>query len=247
MQLSDFLPVPALESAKRILCFQPHPDDNEVGAGATLAKLARGGCEVIFVTMTDGSKGIEDAGLSAEEIRTIRQGEAAAAGEILGVSRQIFLDFVDGETPEPAGMKEAVIRLIREVQPGFVLTVDPWLPYEAHPDHRNVGLAVAEAISASGNRHYLPEGPAPWRVEALVLHATLWPNTFVDVDGYWDQKTAAIRAHRSQFSDEEWQFLGPYFDYKARGYAEGSGCERAEAFKVLPPITLHMSTDTVNF
>ena len=247
MDITELLRIPDLEGAKRLLCVQPHPDDNEVGAGATIAKLADKGCEVIFLTVTDGSKGTADPSVSAEELMARRCAEAQAAGELLGVREQIFLDYVDGETPDATVLRGPIMEQIRKVKPDFVLTVDPWLPYEAHQDHRHVGLAVAEAVLGAGNIHYLKDGPEPWAVTALVFHSTTKPNTFIDVDGYWERKVEAIRAHESQFSDADWQFLGMYFDYKARAYAEGRDCERAEAFKVLPPITLHMSVDTVDY
>lgn len=247
MNINDLLQIPDLEGAQRLLCIQPHPDDNEVGAGATIAKLAAKGCEVFFLTITDGSKGTSDPSISAKEMQAIRQAEAKAAGELLGVKEQIFLDFIDGEAPAPAELRDPIIEQIRKIRPDFVLTADPWLPYEAHQDHRNVGMAVAEAVLCSGNIHYLQDGPQPWEVTALVFHSTTKPNTFINIDGFWERKIEAMRAHKSQFTDQSLQFLGLYFDHKARDYAQGRGCERAEAFKVLPPITLHMSVDTINY
>jgi LmbE family N-acetylglucosaminyl deacetylase len=57
MDLKQMLPMPKLEECKSLLCIQPHPDDNEVGAGGTIAKLVRQGCQVTYLTVTDGSKG----------------------------------------------------------------------------------------------------------------------------------------------------------------------------------------------
>ena len=57
MNLKDFFPLPDLESCQNLLCIQPHPDDNEVGAGATIARLTAKGCRITYLTVTDGRYG----------------------------------------------------------------------------------------------------------------------------------------------------------------------------------------------
>ncbi len=39
------IPIPDLSSARRLLCIQPHYDDNDIAAGGTIAALAAAGCE----------------------------------------------------------------------------------------------------------------------------------------------------------------------------------------------------------
>jgi hypothetical protein len=100
MNVRDYLPIPDLLKCKSLLCIQPHPDDNEVGAGATIAKLARSGCKVTYLTVTDGSKGTDDPGMSTSELAKIRRRETEDAAGLLGVSSLRFLDFEDGSYPE---------------------------------------------------------------------------------------------------------------------------------------------------
>ena len=50
-------PLPQIEHYNRYLFIGPHPDDIEIGAGATAAKLAAAGKEVCFLICTDGRFG----------------------------------------------------------------------------------------------------------------------------------------------------------------------------------------------
>ena len=248
MNIKDYVPIPELEKCRNLLCIQPHPDDNEVGAGATIAKLAGNGCRITYLTVTDGSKGTDDPRISVQELAGIRRKETEDAGKLLGVSSFRYLDYVDGSYPDERELCERIVPVIREVRPEIVMTVDPFLPYEVHPDRRRVGMAAAQACLFASNIHFGIAGgklPEKWDVNGVAFQSTAYPNTFVDVDDTWEIRNKAILAHKSQFDPKSFELLGMYFDYKSRQYAEGKDFERAEAFKVLAPIYLHMSVDTI--
>jgi LmbE family N-acetylglucosaminyl deacetylase len=126
------------------------------------------------------------------------------------------------------------------------MTVDPWMPYEAHPDHYKVGRAVAAAILAAHTIMY-PEAGAPFEVSQVGFYATSYPNTFIDVTAYWEKKMDAILTHDSQFNTPEWPLLSQFFSYQGNelfqvlkqhgGAVAPNGY--AEAFKVLAARQLH--------
>ncbi len=247
MDMRDILPLPDLERCSSLLCIQPHPDDNEVGAGATIAKLAANGCKVAYLTVTDGSIGSTDASASPEATAAIRRSEARASASYLGVSECIFLDIPDGSYPGEKLLCQSIVSVIRKVKPEIVMAPDPFLPYEAHPDHRKVGMAVAEACLFSPFPGFRTgEQTAPWQVSGIAFHSTAYPNTFIGVDATWDMKLKALSMHESQFSKDMLERLGMYFSFKAARYAMGLSCEKAEAFKVLSCDHLHMNVDTIN-
>jgi LmbE family N-acetylglucosaminyl deacetylase len=247
MDISDILPLPDIERCSSLLCIQPHPDDNEVGAGATIAKLAAKGCNVTYLTVTDGSMGSMDESASPKKITEIRRNEARASASYLGVSECIFLDFPDGSYPDEKLLCQSIVSIIRNVKPEIVMAPDPFLPYEAHPDHRKVGMAAAEACLFSPFPGFkTQEQTAPWQVSGIAFHSTAYPNTFIDVDATWHMKKKALAMHESQFSKEMLERLCMYFDFKASQYAAGRQCEKAEAFKVLSCDHLHMNVDTIN-
>ena len=49
-----------LRDARSILCIQPHYDDNDLGAGGTIAALHDAGCQVVYLTVTDDLVGVKD-------------------------------------------------------------------------------------------------------------------------------------------------------------------------------------------
>jgi len=255
-ELLQMMPVPELLSMRRILCIQPHPDDMEVAAGGTIARLVRSGAVVAYVTVTDGSLGSSDPRDDRKVVRERRRREQEAAARILGVAELRWLDFPDGGEYSEDEARARILAEIRRFQPEAVITIDPWLPYEGHPDHRKTGLAAVgaallaafpRAIDAgeenfTGSASPGAEAPPPG-VQAVVLAATAAPNAFVDVTSTWEQKMEAIRAHASQFPDATWPFYEGYLRAKAAQHGKGIGAERAEAFKVLAPTHLHMNPD----
>jgi len=249
MLAKDVISIPDLLSARSVLVVQPHPDDADIGAGATLAKLARAGATITLVTMTDGRRGTMDATQPMDELVDIRRHEQEQAARATGVKNLIWFDFQDGELPYSQGPRDRLITVIRQYRPDLVMTVDPWLPYEAHPDHRHTGLAAAAACLFSSMPTFNPEdlgaGLQPHAPAMVAFFGTANPNRFIDVDDTWQAKVEAISAHKSQFSGQILQLFLLYLDLKARELAAGRGFERAEAFKLLTPTHLHYNVDAV--
>lgn len=248
MESKDFLPIPDLDECRTLLCVQPHPDDNEVGAGATIARLASRGCRIVYLTVTNGNMGSFDPGARPEDIAAIRRSEAVEAASVLGVAETRFLDYDDAGWPDEKRLCMDIACVIRDVRPEMILTVDPFLPYEVHPDHLKVGMATAQAFLLCPFPHFPGAGCVSTEalpLKGLVFHSTAWPNTFIDANETWEKKIMAIEKHQSQFGPGLTDELKAYFDYKARTYGSAAGFERAEAFKVLTGSHLHMNVDTI--
>ena len=71
-------PLPRIENYERYLFLGPHPDDIEIGAGATAAKLAALGKQVCFLICTDGRFGDGSApdGIHGQALIEMRKQEA---------------------------------------------------------------------------------------------------------------------------------------------------------------------------
>ncbi len=249
MELKDILPVPDLEGCKKLLCIQPHPDDNEVAAGATIAKLAKLGCAITYLTVTDGSMGSPDPAADPCALAAVRKKEVEASAAFLGAEKTVFLDFADGGYADEKLLCQSIADVIRQVKPELVIAPDPFLPYEAHPDHRRVGMAAAEACIFSRFPLFQKQGGEKqdaWAVEGIAFYASAHPNTFIGVDDTWEIKMKALAIHQSQFSQETLERLGMYFAFKAAGYAQGRPFKMAEAFKVLSCDHMHMNVDTIH-
>lgn len=107
-----------------VLVVGPHPDDQELGMGGTIALLAAQGHSVLLLDMTNG----EPTPLGDPAARAK---EAALAAEILGV-RRVCLGLPNRELTHSIGARHAVAKVIREHQASIVFA--PFFE-DAHPDH----------------------------------------------------------------------------------------------------------------
>src|SRR5205807_1547507 len=78
----------------RVLVISPHPDDEAIGCGGTLRQHVLQGDTVRVVFLTSGENG--GHGMPPEETGRIREEEARAAAEILGISEVEFWREPDG-------------------------------------------------------------------------------------------------------------------------------------------------------
>jgi len=176
------------------LCIGAHPDDVEIGMGATVAKMARQGARVVIVDLTNG----EPTPHGSPEIRAV---ESADAARILGVSRRTLsgrnrylMDTVEARTE--------LAEVIRELRPRVL-----FMPYgdDAHPDHIAASsIALAARFYSKFTKTEMTGTPVfPERVyRYMAVHQRIVaePSFIVEVSDDLDTKLAAIRAYASQFS-----------------------------------------------
>ncbi|MFK7811072.1 MAG: bacillithiol biosynthesis deacetylase BshB1 [Maribacter sp.] len=181
-----------------ILAFGAHPDDVELGAGATIAKEISLGKKVGVVDLTRGELGTRG---SAE----IRDNEAAHSAEILGLSARENLAFADGFFVNDKTHQTEVIKMIRKYRPEVVLcnAID-----DRHIDHPKGSKLVSEACFLSGLIKFetildgkKQEAWRPKRVYHYIQWKNLEPDFVVDVTGFIDKKVESILAYSSQFYD----------------------------------------------
>ncbi|WP_350291716.1 bacillithiol biosynthesis deacetylase BshB1 [uncultured Croceitalea sp.] len=223
-----------------ILAFGAHPDDVELGAGATIAKEIANGKKVGIIDLTRGELGTRG---SAE----IRDGEATAAAKILDVSIRENLEFADGFFINDKAHQIEVIRMVRKYQPEIVLCN---AIADRHIDHGKGSNLVSDACFLSGLKKIDTKlvgqetHQNPWRPK-VVYHYIQWknvePDFVVNVTGFMDKKTSAILAYSSQFydprSDEpETPISSKTFiesvNYRARDLGRLVGVDYAEGFTV---------------
>lgn len=234
------------EDLRRVICVQPHPDDTDIGIGGTIAKLSKLGCEVIYVTMTDDRASISDPSMSTEDIVKVRRKEQEEAAKVLGVGELIWLDYIDSELYPSLEARSRLIELIRRKRPEAVFTLDPWLTYEAHLDHRSTGIMASEAMIFSGlhnvNPEQLREDLHPHQPGYIAYYVTQRPNTYVDISDSLEDKLEAVRKHRTQF-EGKWDFYESFVRFQAERYGRELGTKYAEALKIMPPLLLHYNVD----
>ncbi len=173
-----------------ILAFGAHPDDVELFAGGTIAKMGAFGHAAGIVDMTRGELGTR--GTAA-----LRRREAAEAARILGLAVRENLGLSDGDVRSTPQARLKVIRMLRKYRPHVVLT-HYW--DDRHPDHVNTSRLVAEAVHHSGLAK-IKTGQERYRPRTLLffkLPPDVPPSFIVDVSEYAEQRSRAIAAHSSQ-------------------------------------------------
>jgi LmbE family N-acetylglucosaminyl deacetylase len=190
---------PGALQPRRVLAVGAHPDDIEFGCGATLARWAASGSEVVLLVLTDGSKGTWERDADVAALVEVRRAEQEAAARTLGAAGVEFLDLVDGELEAGRAERAAVCEVIRRVQPDTVISHDPWKRYRLHPDHRRAGELVVDAIIAARDPHFYPERGGAHRPERLLLFEAEDPDHVEDATPGFDDKVAALLCHRSQW------------------------------------------------
>ena len=181
-----------------ILAFGAHPDDVELGCGATLGKEISKGKRVGIIDLTRGELGTRG---TAE----IRDQEAQNAAEILGVDVRCNLSFADGFFINDRNHQLTLIELIRLYQPDVVFCN---AIKDRHIDHAKGSSLVSDACFLSGliKIETKKDGKLqqPWRPK-VVYHYIQWqsltPDFVVDVSSHFDKKIEAVLAYKSQFYD----------------------------------------------
>lgn len=235
-------PLPELDSFNRYLFIGPHPDDIEIGAGATAAKLAENGKTVAFLCCTDGRYG--SAAVPPEELIPIRQAEAKASAAALGVSDIRFLPFCDGGFYDKHELVGAIAKVVGEFNPDIIFCPDPQVKSECHPDHLNVGKA------ASGIAYFAPyegimqrHGAASAPVKAIAYYMTASPNRYVKTSKkLLDRQLSAIfDCHKSQFPEgsSEGKAIALYLKLRSLDFGARRLCLHAEGFRVLDTLRMH--------
>jgi LmbE family N-acetylglucosaminyl deacetylase len=241
----------------KILVVGPHPDDQELGMGATIALLAQQGHDVLLLDVTDG----EPTPYGSHEIR---RAEARAALDVIneaaarsgtghGVSR-LLLGLENRTVEHTIAARHAVAGVIRAHQAEMIFV--PY-PEDAHPDHRAVTRIAEDArFDAKLSRVEMPTPVDGWTGAALEVgppkyakwffyyYAThlRWvadPSFVVDVSGLGPAKIASIKAYHTQFvMPEKNRGVVEWVEASLRYFGSRIGVESGEAFFTKEPLGL---------
>ena len=250
--LKAAVPIPKLETYQRFLFVGPHPDDIEIGAGATAAKFAAMGKDICFLVCMDGRFGDGNApeGIRGDALVALRKQEAIASAAMLGVKDVRFLDLCDGGFYEQKELVEGISRVVGDFRPDAILAPDPDVTSECHADHRNVGAAARQiAYFAPYGGIMAGYGAQTAPVQALAYFMTAKPNRFVKTRGYLKLQLQSIfDCHRSQFPEgcADAKSIPLYLKLRAIdfGLRSGKGC--AEGFRVLGVTHMHCFPEAGN-
>ena len=215
------------------VCVGAHPDDVEIGMGATVAKLSRQGRRVAIVDLTNG----EPTPFGTVEKRAE---ESRAAAACLGAHR-VTLSQPNRYLFDTVEARKELAEVLRELRPRML-----FIPFatDAHPDHIAASqIAMAARFYSkftktdmSGEPFYPPR---VFRYVAVHQRIIAEPSFIVEVGEDLERKLESLRAYRSQFVDNATNSgLIDLVSHNARMWGALGGVPAGEPFFALEPITL---------
>jgi LmbE family N-acetylglucosaminyl deacetylase len=226
----------------RVLVIAPHADDETLGMGGTIARLAAEGHDVHVALMTgNGEDGPHPFVPRADFDRVRREFDSALSA--LGVSRKILCDL-----PAVLVDREPIYKL-NDVTKNVIEQAAPerlYLPFafDLHRDHRALFYSFIVhcrsylPLGRSVREVYCYETPSETHLAAPYLEPAFVPNVFVDISGYLDAKLAALDCYESQAQAAPLPRSRVAIEALARLRGSQIGVAAAEAFVLIRKLDL---------
>lgn len=219
-----------------VLVVAAHPDDEVLGAGATMARLADEGHVVTVLILAQGVTSRSDAGGSAEAALEHLRQESRQAARVLGVDDVVHADYPDNQMDTVPLLE--VVKRIEEVsdrtRPEVVLCQSG---RDVNVDHRRVFQAVLAATRPQPGHHvrsvlaFEVPSSTEWAFEAT--GGAFAPTVFYDVSAHVDRKLEALAAYRSELRDAPHPRSLDHVERLLRVRGAAVGVVAAEAFEIV--------------
>ncbi|MBK5931285.1 PIG-L family deacetylase [Halochromatium salexigens] len=229
--------VPTATRLGAVLVIAAHPDDEVLGCGGTVAKLAASGTAVHLTFLADGvgARCETDASLSPVDHQALdqRRNSARRAANILGATSVSFDDLPDNRLDSIPLLEitQRIEALIAQHRPSMVLTHHAG---DLNIDHQRVHQAVITSCRPQRGHPVQTilsfEVPSSTEWQPPGSGAVFAPNWFVDISATLEQKLAALDAYAEELRDWPHPRSRQGVEHLARWRGATVGCEAAEAF-----------------
>ena len=189
---------------KTVLVISAHPDDEVLGAGGTIAKLAAEGMECHLLIVTDGSSSqYRDSDKLAEIIAGKKQ-ETLNCANILGFKSIHYGNLPDMklDAVPHVEINQVIEKVIDEIQPDTVFT-HFW--GDVNMDHQNVYkstlVAVRPVMGQVVRELYCYRVPSSTEWTPNKEDTMFMPNYFVDIHQFAEQKYKAFACYATELRD----------------------------------------------
>ena len=219
--------------SQSILILAAHPDDEVLGCGGTIAKLADEGATIHIAFLADGvfSRGGDQK--QQQDDLYARRGAAQKACDILGANSVSFGEFPDNrmDTIAQLDITRAVEALIAKHRPETVFT---HLSGDVNIDHRrtheSVVIACRPQFGHSVKTLLCFEVPSSTEWQLPGSAPVFAPNWFVDISRTLDRKLSALGVYATELRSWPHPRSRRGVEHLAHWRGATVGVDAAEAF-----------------
>lgn len=187
-----------------VMVIAAHPDDEVLGLGGTIAKLADRGANIHLLILTDGSTSQYRNDPDLAEILHEKKNETEACAKILGIQTIIYGGFPDMklDTIPHIILNQCIEQALNQYHPEIVFT-HFW--GDVNLDHQlafhSTMVAVRPTKEQTVRELFCYRIPSSTEWSAPNETKAFSPNYFVDVSGYEKQKKKAIACYEKELRE----------------------------------------------
>ena len=218
----------------KVLVIAPHPDDEVLGCGGTMALHSKKGDEVYLCIVTKAY-----APDWSEDFKKNRKREVANANKILGIKKTYFLDFptVKLDTIPQKELNDSIFKIVDKVKPEIV-----YIPHrgDLNKDHRLVFEAALVAVRPLADPKvrkvlsYETLSETEWGLPSV----TFTPNVYVDILNTIKTKIEAMKAYESEMRQYPNPRSTEIIEILAKKRGSEAGVKFAEAFVLIRELNI---------
>lgn len=220
----------------RLAVVVAHPDDETLGAGGTLARLAASPCAIQVIFTSDGESSRYDDEIELDNAIRAREAACSKALGTLGIDREpVFLRMPDHrlDTVPLLDIVQALESLLIPFEPEIVLT--------HHAGDLNIDHATASRAALTAARPDMPSlkgvytfavpSSTEWSFDAF--SPSFAPNQYVDISQTFDKKMRAMADYGEELRPSPHPRSPDILKAIAMAHGSRAGLSMAEPFEQL--------------
>lgn len=207
----------------KILVIAAHPDDEVLGMGATIRKLAKKNNKIHLCVVTEGVT----AQYNDKSMIKVRKKACLSSGKILGISTFDFFDFPDMrlDTIPHVDINKKLVKIIKKYKPEIVFTT----PNDLNKDHQKVfeSALVATRPILSTVKQVLS-----YEIPGFVKNPFM-PTVYENITKEFSFKIKAFKKYKSELEKFPHPRSLDFIECLAIMRGSESGSMKAEAFQLI--------------
>jgi LmbE family N-acetylglucosaminyl deacetylase len=185
-----------------VLVVAAHPDDEVLGCGGTMARLAREGHDVFIAILAEGmsSRYANRSEADQQQIRHLHE-RAQQAADMVGAKELILFKFPDNrlDTVPLLEVVKTVEQLVDRVRPETIFTHHPGdLNIDHGIVHRSVLTATRPMTGQCVREVYAFEVPSSTEWSFQRFEPSFRPNVFMDITDSLETKISALTCYDTE-------------------------------------------------